>query len=509
MNVALWLKRAARLAPDAPALLRGEQLIADYREFDRRASALARIFRDVYAINPGDHIALFMANSIEYLVVMYGAWIAGAAIVPINAKLHAREAAWIIANAQAKLIVSAGTELTALRNESKMTQLPLIDVESDDFARFYEADPLYQPVHRNLDDVAWLFYTSGTTGRPKGVMQTHGNIQAMALNYFVDVDQVQPDDCILYAAPMSHGAGCYNFMFTIRAARHVVPQSGGFDAAEIEQIAPRLRNVSMFSAPTMVRRMIAQTKLSGYRGEGIKTVVYGGGPMYVADICEAVDAFGPRFVQIYGQAESPMTITALSRACVVDRTHPRWRSRLGSVGVSQSCVTVMIADKNGDELQRGEIGEILVSGPTVMKGYWNNDEATRGAIRAGWLWTGDIGAMDEDGFVTLHDRSKDMIISGGSNIYPREVEEVLLTHPSVAQVSVIGKPDAEWGEIVVAFIVLEAGCAPVDAELDALCLANIARFKRPKAYIYLPDLPKNAYGKVLKTDLRKQLQASA
>ncbi|MEO4040313.1 AMP-binding protein [Hoeflea sp. CAU 1731] len=505
MNVALWLKRAAQLYPHAPALLKGERVVATYEEFYRRAKGLAGALQSQYTIGEGDRVAIFMANSTEYLEVMNAVWIAGATVVPINAKLHPREAAWIIENSGAKLIISAGKDLAGISKEATVAGLPLIDVNSDAYVGFYDADPVAEPLRQRHSNIAWLFYTSGTTGRPKGVMLTHGNMLAMTLTYFSSVDDTSHSDCTLYAAPISHGAGCYSFAFTLRGARHIVPESGGFDPGEIVALAPGLKNICMFAAPTMVRRLVEHAKSVGYDGEGLKTVVYGGGPMYVADIIEAVDVLGPRFVQIYGQGESPMTITALSRELIVDRTHPRWRERLGSVGVAQTSVEVIVADEEGNELPHGVIGEIRVYGTPVMKGYWENEAATRETIRDGWLRTGDLGTMDEDGFVTLHDRSKDMIISGGTNIYPREVEEALLTHPSVAQVSVVGRPDPEWGETVVAFVVAEKGQTLDDAELDRHCLDQIARFKRPKEYVHLPDLPKNAYGKVLKTELRQML----
>jgi long-chain acyl-CoA synthetase len=227
--------------------------------------------------------------------------------------------------------------------------------------------------------------------------------------------------------------------------------------------------------------------------------------MYLSDIVEAVDIMGPRFVQIYGQGESPMTITALSRADVADRSHPRWRERLGSVGVAQSCVEVRVADSEGNTLPPDEAGEILVRGTPVMQGYWRNPDATAATLRDGWLWTGDIGALDSDGYLTLKDRSKDVIISGGANIYPREVEEPLLLHPDVSEVSVIGRPSAEWGEEVVAFVVPRRGAKPTSSDLDRHCLAHLARFKRPRDYVLVGELPKNNYGKVLKTELRAML----
>jgi long-chain acyl-CoA synthetase len=331
-------------------------------------------------------------------------------------------------------------------------------------------------------------------------------IKTMALSYFADVDQIYPSDTTLYAAPMSHGAGLYSIMHVLAGARHAIPISGGFDEEEIFNLAEKLKNVHMFAAPTMVKRLTSFSKKNNKDGSGIRTVVYAGGPMYVSDIIEAVDKFGPLFVQVYGQGECPMGITVLPRSEVADRKSKKWKERLQSVGYAQSAVEVKIGNKTGGENKTGEIGEIMVRGDLVMPGYWSNKDATSKTIIDGWLMTGDMGAMDADGYVTMHDRSKDMIISGGSNIYPREVEEVLLIHPSVSEVSVVGRESIEWGEEVVAFIVMEKGYKFVTETLDQHCLKHIARFKRPKDYVQVSELPKNNYGKVLKTVLRETLK---
>jgi NAD(P)-dependent dehydrogenase (short-subunit alcohol dehydrogenase family) len=258
----------------------------------------------------------------------------------------------------------------------------------------------------------------------------------------------------------------------------------------------------------MVRRLVDHVADQDADCSGIKTIVYGGGPMYLEDIRRALDVLGDRLVQIYGQGESPMTITALSRRHLADRAHPRHRERIASVGVAHSVVEVVIADTDDQPLPAGTTGEVLVRGETVMQGYWRNPEATAATLRNGWLHTGDIGSLDADGFLTLKDRSKDVIISGGANIYPREVEEVLLRHAAVAEVSVVGRPNAEWGEEVVAFIVCQPGVSAPIAELDRLCLDSIARFKRPKDYIFVAALPRNNYGKVLKTAVAAPLDSA-
>jgi acyl-CoA synthetase (AMP-forming)/AMP-acid ligase II len=254
----------------------------------------------------------------------------------------------------------------------------------------------------------------------------------------------------------------------------------------------------------MVRRLVDHVATLESRPEGLATITYGGGPMYLADIERALQVIGAHFAQIYGQGESPMTITVLPRDVINDSAHPRHRERLASVGHAQPMLEVSIRGDQGNALPVGTVGEVCVRGDTVMQGYWQQPEATAAAIRDGWLYTGDVGRLDDEGFLMLLDRSKDLIISGGSNIYPREVEEVLLQHPAVQEASVIGRRDDEWGELVVAYVVT---CGPLEAaELDAFCRQHIARFKRPRCYRFVQSLPKNHYGKVLKTELR-QLEA--
>ncbi|KJS45739.1 MAG: AMP-dependent synthetase [Roseovarius sp. BRH_c41] len=487
MNIGIWLERAARAWPAREALFQGVDVVADYAGFDRAAREVAGGLM-AQGVVAGDRVAIFMGNAPEYLLALYGIWYAGAAAVPINAKLHGAEAAWIIADAGAAVVLADAARREALAAEGVAAQA---------VAR---GEAVAEVETRAPEDLAWLFYTSGTTGRPKGVRITHRMLVAMSLSYLADVDEVTGADATLYAAPMSHGAGLYAMVHVLRGARHVCPASGGFDEAEIFDLARHHDRVHMFAAPTMVKRLTARARVSGETVAGLRSVVYAGGPMYLADILEAVEVFGPVFLQIYGQGECPMAITALSRVDVADRSHPRWRERLASVGRAQSVGEVRIADETGAEVPPGEVGEILVRGDAVMPGYWQNVAASEKALRGGWLWTGDLGRMDGDGYVTLQDRSKDMIISGGSNIYPREVEEVLLTHPSVIEVAVVGQMDAEWGEIVVAFVVCDGELD--EAALDAHCLNQIARFKRPKRYIAVAELPKNNYGKVLKTELR-------
>jgi long-chain acyl-CoA synthetase len=496
MNLAHSLQRVALSCPDRPALFEGSRLLRDYAGLADRAARLACALHSA-GLHPGDRIALFMRNHPAYLEVLYGAWWAGLAVVPMNAKLHLREAQWIVDHSQ-----SLWAFVTSDVGEGLIAPGRTIEVTGADYEALF-AQPPASIEARAAEDLAWLFYTSGTTGKPKGVMLTHRNLMTMGMTYFVDVDPIDARDALIYAGPMSHGAGLYAIPHVMAGARHVIPASGGFDPAEIFELAGAVGRLTMFAAPTIVKRLVDHAQASGANCSGFKTIVYGGAPMYAADIQRAIRIMGPRFVQIYGQGESPMVITALSRSHLGDTAHPRHVQRIASVGVAQTPVEVRVADAGGTPLALGEIGEILVRGDTVMAGYWRDPEASAAALRDGWLFTGDMGALDEDGFLTLKDRSKDVIISGGSNIYPREVEEVLLLAPGVAEVSVVGAADPEWGEIVVAFVVPRTGCEVDISQLDAVCLQHIARFKRPKRYEIVESLPKNNYGKVLKTVLRE------
>ncbi|MEP2716955.1 AMP-binding protein [Pseudophaeobacter sp.] len=498
MNIAQWLHRQAQSDGARSALFLGQEQVADYQGFDQRAAALAN-WLQTRGIAPGDRVALFMANCPDYLITLFGIWYAGAVAVPINAKLHGREAHFILQDSGAKLVfVSPGLRGSL---EAAGGETPVVSIADAEFSEAMAAIPVAAPMLRDPQDLAWLFYTSGTTGQPKGVQITHRMLIAVSLSYFSDVDQATGADQILYAAPMSHGAGLYAMLHVLVGAAHVCPASGGFDEMEIFDLAQNFGSVQIFAAPTMVTRMTAVAKAEGRCGAGLRSVIYAGGPMYLADIIEAEAHFGPIFIQIYGQGECPMGITALKREEVCDRSHPDWKSRLTGVGRAQSGVALRIGDARGNPLPMGEMGEIMVRGDAVMPGYWNNPKASAEALKDGWLMTGDMGVLDAAGYLTLQDRSKDLIISGGSNIYPREVEEVLLIHPQVQEVSVVGRPHADWGEEVVAFVV----GAATEQELDALCRDQIARFKCPKAYVFVPDLPKNNYGKVLKTELRRQL----
>ena len=504
MNMAAFLERAGRSFGERVAIAVGENTYSTFADLAKRAATIAGQLRVGLGLIPGDRIALTMKNCPEFLEVLYAAWHAGLCAVPINAKLHPREFAFILDNSGAKCCVATPDLMDAVG--PLVDELPslerIISIGTREFRTLLNGDPA-PLAERSPHDPAWLFYTSGTTGQPKGAMLSHGNLVAMTLSYFADVDTISGEDSILHAAPMSHGSGLYIMPHMTVAAKQVIPESGGFDPEEICRLIPTQKGMAFFAAPTMVKRLIHTPTLGAADSRNLKTIVYGGGPMYVEDLKLAMERLGNKFVQIYGQGESPMTITALSKERHAEKDHPSYEHRIASVGVPHSVVEVRVMDQDDHPLPAGEAGEILVRGDVVIKGYWNNPDATSASLRGGWLHTGDIGTFDEDGFLTLKDRSKDLIISGGANIYPREVEEVLLRHEGVLETSVIGRPHPEWGEEVVAFVVSKAESQVDEKGLDAICLDHITRFKRPREYHFVESLPKNNYGKVLKTELRE------
>ena len=451
---------------------------------------------------------LYMGNCPQYVEVLFALWHAGLCAVPINARLHPREAAFILDNSAAVLCLS--TTDTAEAASAALTHcggdVRGITVGSAEYEGLLAPSAIPQhSAHR--DELAWVFYTSGTTGRPKGAMLSHGNLHAMAQACLCDVDQVNEFDALLHLGPQSHAAGLFCLAHIAKGGNQVLPASDGFDIAETIDLINHYPRVTFFAAPTMLRRILDSPELPRLNVAHVRTVLCGAAPIYPGDVRAALKAFGLRFWNGYGQGETPLTITAMPKHLYQDDGSAEFAERLVSVGIARTGVEVRVADAAGNELPPGGVGEIIVRGDVVMSGYLNNPEATAAALKDGWLHTGDLGSFDERGFLYLKDRSKDLIISGGSNIYPREVEEALLGSPAVEEVAVIGVPDPEWGESVAAFVVVRKNMQVSEAELDALCLDCLARFKRPKRYCFIDALPKSSYGKVLKTELRELIAA--
>ena len=506
MNLASILLQVGRRAPDSPAVS-GPGVTLRFGDLCARAQRIAGALRTRLALEAGDRVLICAENTAEFFELVFGCWAAGLVAVPVNAKLHRNEVAHIAADSGARLVFTSSALAEGLSGLSGEVEsvAEIVVIGGDRYAQLLGADAIeVQTVAP--DDVAWLFYTSGTTGRPKGAMLTHRNLLFASHCYYADIDRIGSADTMLHAAPLSHGSGLYGLAHLFGGGQQIV--LGRFDAAEVFDAIARWPNVSFFAAPTMVTRLVNSAGAADAALANLKTICYGGGPMYVSDLEQALARFGPRLYGLYGQGESPMTITGLSQNLHAGADPARRATVLGSCGYARTGVEVRVVDDGDVPLPPNESGEIVTRSDCVMRGYWGNPEATAAALNGGWLHTGDIGAMDASGLLTLHDRSKDLIISGGSNIYPREIEEVLLRDPRILECAVVGRRHPDWGEEPVAFVVLRDAVRVDPAELDALLATHIARYKRPREYRFVAGLAKNNYGKILKTELRTLLAQS-
>lgn len=495
MNIGSFLDLSAARYPDREAIAFGSRSTT-YRDLQRRVAALAAGLTGLGA-GPGDRVAVWMHNRPELLETLFATWRIGAVAVPVNARATVAEVAYQVADSGAVVLVHASDDpaVGGIEGTRLVDVWGRTGVAYDDILR---PDPgSLDGAHEACDtDPAWLFYTSGTTGRPKGAVLTHGNLRFAVVSWCADLHQVQPEDVVLHCAPLSHGAGFHALVALARGARNVVHERFSTDAV-LEAIS-RHRVTTTWLVPTQIRMLLDDPGLDSADLTSLSHVVYGGSPMYVADIKEAIRRIGPVFCQLYAQGESPMTVTFLRREDHVGG--PGTDELLASAGVARTGMEVRIVDEKGGEAPPGEVGEILVRGPAVMSGYWHLEEASREALRDGWLHTGDLGRRDERGHVWVLDRLKEMIITGGANVYARDVEDVLLSHPGVHEAAAVGVPHRVWGEMVVAAVVAVNG-VEVDELLD-FCRSRLADYKRPKQVRIVAALPKNAYGKVLKRELR-------
>ena len=442
MNIAQLLANAARSKGEYSALCLGPQQVATYSVLARHVSGLAASLRERLDLQPGDRVGIVMTNTPEYIEVLFAVWWAGLVAVPINARLHLREIAYILESANAKACFTnkeIEDVVGPLQGEGELEIHPLSGRRR--ISQAHRSQARHAPCIRPCPEApGWLFYTSGTTGRPKGATLTHRNLMMMLLAYLADITHVTETSTIIHAAPLSHGTGLMALPYVAKAARNVVLESRSLDHDEVLGLLDTYSGVTMYHTPTMVKRLVNHPALTSANLENLDTVFYGGSPMYLADLHQAIERLGPRLAQMWAQAETPNTGTVLDKGHHADIGHPRYVERLSSAGIARTGIELRIGDENDDGVPPGELGEVLVRGDTVMAGYWNQPKATAETLRNGWLHTGDLGSMDKDGFLTIKDRAKDMIISGGFNIYPREIEEVLQRHPAVLEVSVFGRP---------------------------------------------------------------------
>ena len=454
----------------------------------------------------GDRVLLHARNSNAVLETMFASWMLGAVWVPTNFRLTPPEVAYLASSSGAAVHVfdPAFPDHRALaRAENAACRLEIsIGEEWDALAT--EGPALTRPADVGHDHPAWFFYTSGTTGRPKAGVLTHGQMEYVTCNHLCDLmPGTTEHDVSLVVAPLSHGAGVHALPQVARGAATVLLSGERLDCEEAWRLVERYRVSNMFTVPTILTMLTRHEAVDRYDHSSLRYVIYAGSPMYRADQKHALGKLGLVLVQYFGMGEVTGNITVLPPAL---HSPDDADTPVGSCGFPRTGMEVTIMDTEGAHLPPGTTGEICVRGPGVFAGYYNNPEATAAATRFGWFHTGDLGHVDARGFVYITGRASDMYISGGSNVYPREIEEVLLTCPGVMEACVVGVPDTKWGESGVAVLVVEAG-----AELDAARVlahldGRLARYKWPQRVVFWPELPKSGYGKVTKREVKRLLQ---
>lgn len=508
MNIGKLLSLTAQRWSHNLAIVQGD-VQRTYGEFNSRSNALAKALKEL-GIRKGDRIALFAYNSPQYLDCVFAAFKMGTIIVPLNARFVADEAQYHINDSRAAAVIFDDDKqriMTEIKNQIPSAEhLICIGKPQEDqlglealISINYTSED--QTVEVEKDDLAWLFYTSGTTGRPKGAMLSHSNLMAMILNYLADTVPATRYDHTLHIGALSHGAGLHALSVVTKGAIQVLLPSHSFDIPMAFALIEKWKITNMFMAPTMINMFVHHPDIDKYDLSSLKYIFYGGSPMYVEDLRFAIKKLGPIFIQGFGQGESPMTGTRLSQEEHVLEGNPEELKRLSSAGRPQTGIEIRIVDENENELHPGQMGEICIRGETVMQGYWERPEETEKTLKRGWLHTGDIGFLDKHGYLYVMDRLKDMYISGGMNVYPREIEEIILTQPAIKACAVIGVPDEKWGEVGKAICVLKKGEKATEEQIIEYCRSRMAGYKLPKSVEFLDSLPMSAYGKILKKEI--------
>jgi fatty-acyl-CoA synthase len=515
MNLGRLLTQTARRLPGRIALVWGDRRWT-WAELDARVDRLAAALR-ARGIGKGDRVLVHSRNSNAMFESQWACFKLGAVWVPTNFRLTPPEVAYLAATSRARAMLrdrgfAAHAEAVRAAGPWCEQVLAVGDArpdETDYEAALAEAVP--PPPDHEADaeyaDPCWFFFTSGTTGRPKAAVLTHGQLAFVVTNHLADLFPGTTErDASLVVAPLSHGAGIHQLGQVARGARTVLLPGERLDPEAAWRLVEEHRVSNMFTVPTILSALVEHPAAERHDHSSLRHVIYAGAPMYRADQKRALERLGPCLVQYFGLGEVTGNITVLRPdQHSVDDADPD--CPLGSVGAPRTGMDVSILDAEGRRLPPGETGEICVRGPAVFAGYFENPEANAKAFAGGWFHTGDLGHLDARGFLYVTGRASDMFISGGSNVYPREVEEAVLTHPDVAECAVVGLPHPRWGEAGIAAVVPKPGASVTETAVLAHLQDRLARYKHPLGVVVWESLPRSGYGKVPKAMVRERLEA--
>jgi long-chain acyl-CoA synthetase len=491
VSLATILPDSASVHPDRVAL-RLEDAATTYRELDEQSARAAGLLRD-RGIQPGDRVGVMLPNTPEFAVIYYGVLRAGGVVVPMNPLLKAREVAYYLGDSGARLLFAWHAFADEAEAGAKRAEAEAIIVDPATFGEaLASAQPAWEVAERQDDDTAVVLYTSGTTGQPKGAELTHANLVRNTEVVRTDLLRLTAEDVVFGGLPLFHSFGQTCTLNAAAAAGACLTLLPRFDPVRALQILAG-HHVTVFAAvPTMYTALLHSPDRAAYELSALRVCMSGGAAMPVEVLRAFEEAFGCLVLEGYGLSET---------SPVASFNHPDRERKPGSIGTPIRGVEMRVVDEQGAEVPQGEVGEIAIRGHNVMKGYWRRPEETAKAIPDGWFRTGDIGRVDEDGYFAIVDRKKDLIIRGGYNVYPREVEEVLYEHPAVGDAAVIGLPHAELGEEVGAAVALKPGASATPEALRDYVKAQVAAYKYPRRVWIVEALPKTATGKILKREI--------
>jgi long-chain acyl-CoA synthetase len=493
LNLASIVTESAARAPRSPAV-RLDDAALTYADLDDRSARLATLLRE-RGLEQGDRVGVMLPNVLEFPIAYYGVLRAGGVVVPMNVLLKRREIAFYLEDSGAELLLAWHGFAGEARDGAADADAEMVEVEPQAFAAaLAEFEPTPRLADTAEDDTAVILYTSGTTGKPKGAELTHLNLTRNADVSSRTTSEIAAGDVVFGGLPLFHSFGqtvSMNASLMVGACLTLVPR---FDPALALETMQRDGVTHFYGVPTMYGALLHHPDRESYDTSTLRTCITGGASMPVEVLRGFERAFGAVVLEGYGLSEtSPV-------AC---SNHPGRERKPGSIGTPLEGVEMRVVDEDDDELPQGEVGEIVIRGHNIMKGYWRRPEATEEAMRGGWFHSGDMARVDEDGYFYIVDRKKDLIIRGGYNVYPREVEEVLYEHPKIREAAVLGVPHDEWGEEIGAAVVLHEGEELAPEEVSAYVKERIAAYKYPRIVWFVDELPKGPTGKILKREIAR------